>query len=206
MPHLWVRAEPRANGERVGITPDGAAALIEAGFDVTVEDSATRAIPIHGYRDAGARIAAFGYWSGYVGAAVSLRAWAAQQRDGICAPLQTCSSADALRDGIRADLEQCGGARPTVLVIGAMGRIGRGAGDLSAALDVPVTRWNMTETAHGGPFPEVLVHDVFLNCILAGPGTPVLVPEDTPGTPRALRVIGDIACDPGSDFSPVRPS
>ena len=41
--------------------------------------------------------------------------------------------------------------------------------------------------------------------ILARPGCPVFVPADAPGmADRALRVIGDIACDPTSDFSPVK--
>ena len=31
MVHLWVRAEQRAHEERVGLTPDGAAALVKAG-------------------------------------------------------------------------------------------------------------------------------------------------------------------------------
>ena len=39
MTHLWVRAEQRPNEERVGLTPEGAAALIKAGFRVTVEES-----------------------------------------------------------------------------------------------------------------------------------------------------------------------
>jgi saccharopine dehydrogenase (NAD+, L-lysine-forming) len=62
----------------------------------------------------------------------------------------------------------------------------------------------MAETAHGGPVPEVLAHTIFLNCILARPGTPVFVAADAPAAPRALRVIGDIACDPTSDFSPIK--
>src|SRR5699024_2146150 len=40
--------------------------------------------------------------------------------------------------------------------------------------------------------------------ILASPGTPVFVPAEAVGPARALRVIGDIACDPTSDFSPVK--
>mgnify|MGYP006158552743 CR=1 FL=1 len=32
MTHLWVRAEQRPNEERVGLTPDGAAALVKAGI------------------------------------------------------------------------------------------------------------------------------------------------------------------------------
>jgi saccharopine dehydrogenase (NAD+, L-lysine-forming) len=62
----------------------------------------------------------------------------------------------------------------------------------------------MAETAHGGPFPEILNHDLFLNCILAGPETPAFVRPDAPSAPRKLRVIGDIACDPDSAFSPVQ--
>ena len=57
MTHLWVRAEQRPNEERVGLTPQGAAALIKAGLSVTVEESHARAIPIDGYRKAGCTIA-----------------------------------------------------------------------------------------------------------------------------------------------------
>ena len=53
MTHLWVRAEQRANEERVGITPEGAKSLLEAGIKVTVEQSTVRAISIDGYRQAG---------------------------------------------------------------------------------------------------------------------------------------------------------
>ena len=45
---------------------------------------------------------------------------------------------------------------------------------------------------------------MFLNCILAAPGTPVFVPADAVNPGRRLTVIGDIACDPTSDFSPVK--
>jgi saccharopine dehydrogenase (NAD+, L-lysine-forming) len=49
-----------------------------------------------------------------------------------------------------------------------------------------------------------LTHDIFLNCILASASTPVFVPASASSAPRALRVIGDIACDPGSAFSPIK--
>jgi len=62
----------------------------------------------------------------------------------------------------------------------------------------------MAETAHGGPFPEVFAHDIFLNCILARPGTPVFVLASAKMAARKLSVIGDIACDPDSDFSPIK--
>ena len=62
MTHLWVRAEQRPNECRVGLTPEGAAALRAAGMRVTIEESATRAIGIEGYRAAGCEIAAEGSW------------------------------------------------------------------------------------------------------------------------------------------------
>jgi saccharopine dehydrogenase (NAD+, L-lysine-forming) len=273
MTHLWVRAESRENEERVGVMPEGVAALIAGGMNVTVEHSATRVVPIEAYREVGAaiadegrwpdaptdaiifglkelpdkqtplrhrhimfghaykgqpagqrllsrfkagggtlydleyleaedgrRVAAFGYWAGYAGAAVSLLAFAAQGR-GTCPSVSTWASSDAMRSDVHAALQ---GVTPTALVIGALGRVGTGASDLCAELGLSVTKWDMAETAHGGPFPEVLEHDVFFNCILARPGTPVFVPADSCEKPRALRVIGDIACDPDSDFSPIK--
>ncbi len=276
MTHLWVRAEQRPNEDRVGLTPEGAKALIDAGLRVTVEESATRAIPIDGYRAAGAgiapenawpeaprdaiifglkelpddgtplphrhimfghaykgqhsgrallqrfkagggtlydleylvdedgrRVAAFGYWAGFAGAAVTLMAWAAQQAGGICGPVGAYPGKGAMLDDLAARLDAAGAARPSALVIGALGRVGTGASDLCEAVDVNVTKWDMAETASGGPFPEILDHDIFFNCILARPGTPVFVPQSALSAPRRLSVIGDVACDPDSDYNPV---
>jgi len=275
MTHLWVRAEQRPNEERVGLTPEGAAALVRAGIRVTVEQSSVRAIPIDGYAAAGCeiadetlwpqapgdaiifglkelpedgtplthrhimfghaykgqpagrellrrfragggvlydleylvdeggrRVAAFGYWAGFAGAAVSLKCWAAQQRGGIAGPVAKYPG----RAALIADLERelAGMDRPRAIVIGALGRVGTGAADLCAAMGVAVTKWDMAETASGGPFPEVLQHEIFLNCILARPGCPVFVPASAKTDARKLTVIGDIACDPTSDFSPIK--
>jgi len=274
MTHLWVRAEQRDHEERVGLTPDGAAALIAAGIKVTVEHSSVRAIPIDGYEQAGCeiaaentwpdasseaiifglkelpedgtplthkhimfghaykgqpdgqillerfkkgggtlydleylvdpdgrRVAAFGYWAGYAGAAVALKCWAAQQRDAIAAPVGVYAGSKALIADLNTDLPD---SRPTALIIGALGRVGTGATDLCEAMGITVTKWDMAETASGGPFPEVLDHDIFLNAILASPGCPVFVPADAATKKTKLTVIGDIACDPTSDFSPIK--
>ncbi|MBL9062067.1 saccharopine dehydrogenase [Tabrizicola sp.] len=275
MTHLWVRAEQRPNEERVGITPEGAAALVKAGIRVTVERSSVRAIPLDGYQAAGCeiaaenawpgaptdaiifglkelpedgtslrhrhimfghafkgqpagrellkrfkagggtlydleylvgedgrRVAAFGYWAGYAGAAVSLKCWAAQQRGRIAGPVRKVASKEALLGELGEEL--AGLARPRAIIIGALGRVGTGAADLCTAMGVGVTKWDMAETAGGGPFPEVLQHEIFLNCILARPGCPVFVPASAKTDPRKLTVIGDIACDPTSDFSPIK--
>ena len=276
MIHLWVRAEQRPNEDRVGLTPEGAAALIGSGFRVTVEKSRSRAIPLSGYiaagadiaaegswpnaprdaiifglkelpedgtplvhrhilfghaykgqpagrillqrfragggvlydleslvDDSGRRIAAFGYWAGYAGAAVTAMALVAQDQGAICGPIRALPDAAALRAALAADLA----ARPKpprVIIIGAKGRVGTGARDFCRAMGLEPTLWDMAETAHGGPFPEILWHEIFLNCILAMPGVPVFVPDTAKAAPRALRVIGDIACDPTSEFSPIK--
>ncbi|WP_134725066.1 saccharopine dehydrogenase [Paracoccus luteus] len=152
----------------------------------------------------GRRLAAFGYWAGFAGAAVALKCWAAQARGGICGPVAPYPGRAALTDELRAELDATGQPRPRAIVIGALGRVGTGASDLCAEMGVRVTKWDMAETAHGGPFPEILLHEIFLNCILAMPGTPVFVPADAVNPGRALRVIGDIACDPTSEFSPIK--
>ncbi len=276
MTHLWVRAEQRPNEERVGLTPDGAAALIASGMQVTVEESRTRILPDADYAAAGCtmapenswpdapsdaiifglkelpddgtplqhrhimfghafkgqfagqallkrfkagggtlydieylidetgrRVAAFGYWAGYAGAAVSLKAWAAQVKGGVCPPVATWRNKDALLSELIDDLKGTGRAAPSAIVIGALGRVGTGAADLCEAMGVSPTRWDMAETASGGPFPEILTHDLFFNCILARPGTPQFVPHSALTADRALSVIGDIACDPDSDYNPI---
>lgn len=153
--------------------------------------------------ETGRRVAAFGYWAGYAGAAVTLKTWAAQQRGEICAPVGEYAGKDTLLAELDAELRALSTPRPNALVIGALGRVGTGAADLLEAMDCAVTKWDMAETASGGPFPEILHHDLFLNCILARPGTPCFVPEDALQAKRALTAIGDVACDPDSDYNPV---
>ena len=152
--------------------------------------------------EAGRRVAAFGYWAGYAGAALSLKCWAAQQRGSIAGPVTKYPNKLALLADLARELN--GLARPHAIVIGALGRVGTGASDLCAAMGVEVTKWDIAETQSGGPFPEVLQHDILLNCILARPGCPVFVPASAKTSPRKLTVIGDIACDPASDFSPIK--
>lgn len=275
MTHLWLRIEHRDDEFRTGLTPEGAAQLLAAGFRVTVEDGPARELPTEDYaatgctiaapgswpgapadaiilglkelpdadsplthrhiyfghaykgqpgadrllrrfRDgggalydlealtdgAGRRVAAFGYWAGYAGAAVSLRAFAAQARGGMLAGQSRWHGRADLQAKVAADLDAAG-VRPRSLVIGALGRVGTGAADLCREMGLEVTLWDLDETAHGGPFPEILAHDILFNCILARPGSPVFVPKPALTTPRALRVIGDIACDPGVPYSPI---
>ncbi len=154
--------------------------------------------------DDGRRLAAFGYWAGYAGAAVALKCWIAQRRGTICGPVVAYPDKDHLLQELRAQLDATQAARPSAIVIGAKGRVGSGACDLLAGMGIGVTAWDMAETASGGPFPQIMMHQIFINAILAQPGVPVFVPESARGPGRELRVIGDVACDPTSDFSPIK--
>ncbi len=154
--------------------------------------------------EVGRRVAAFGFWAGYVGAALSVAAWAAQQNGDTLDAVSVWTDKDSLIRDLRAMLVPLAPRKPTALIIGALGRTGSGASALLDALGIVPTRWDMAETSHGGPFPEVLDHDIFLNCILATEGVPVFVPATAPISPRRLSVIGDIACDPTSAFSPIK--
>ncbi len=153
--------------------------------------------------ETGRRVAAFGYWAGYAGAALTLKAWAAQQKGEICGPVGAYEDKHALLSDLGADLDAIDAKRPSAIVIGALGRVGSGAADLCEAMGVAVTKWDMAETASGGPFPEILAHELFLNCIFARPGTPVFVPREALSAARKLTAIGDVACDPDSDYNPV---
>jgi saccharopine dehydrogenase (NAD+, L-lysine-forming) len=149
---------------------------------------------------AGNRRVAFGQWAGFAGTVVTVRAWAAGQSGKPCPPVVMQRTSTAMLDQVRAEL---GSAQPRVLVIGAKGRVGSGALRAAEELNLPITRWDMAETAHGGPYPEIRHHDIMLNCILAGPKSPVFLSVSDLSLPRQLTTIGDIACDPGSPFSPL---
>jgi len=154
----------------------------------------------------GRRVAAFGYWAGFAGAAVGVKAWLAQQAGEKLGPVDVYPNKTKLVSGLINDLASVvaqGTERPSTIIIGALGRVGSGAVDLSEALGLVTTKWDMAETAHGGPFPEILDHSIFVNCILAGPGVPVFVPKDSIRARRRLRVIADVSCDPNSDYNPV---
>ncbi|MCX5375036.1 saccharopine dehydrogenase [Streptomyces sp. NBC_00091] len=144
----------------------------------------------------GRRVAAFGYWAGYAGAALA----ALHARGALTAPLVPLPRPELdarLRaqapDGLRA------------LVIGAGGRSGRGACDALTTAGIPVTRWDRTAT-RSLDRAALLGHDILVNAVLTTrPLPPFLTPADLApagrgGVPRRLSVIADITCDTGSEL------
>lgn len=151
--------------------------------------------------ETGTRVAAFGYWAGWLGAALAVRGWCLRARGETAGAVEPAESREAfLNDikGLRGDLPT-----PRAVIIGAKGRSGQGAGDLFDALGIPATRWDKEETANLDR-PALLAHDILVNCVLLrGPGLILATQGDLGDPATRLGLISDVACDPLSDFNPL---
>lgn len=164
--------------------------------------------------DNGRRVAAFGYHAGYAGAALAIEVWAKQQLEpGVELPgVQPYDNVDLLNAHVKARMDaasaKIGGRKPTVLVIGALGRCGSGAVALARNVGVPeenIIQWDMAETAKGGPFDEIAKSDIFVNCIYLKDAIAPFVSLDqlnaTDG--RRLSVVCDVSCDTTNPNNPI---
>jgi saccharopine dehydrogenase (NAD+, L-lysine forming) len=138
--------------------------------------------------DNGRRVVAFGYWAGYVGAALGVL----QLAERLQAPLHPLEKAyldDQLaaagRDGVNKLL---------ALVTGGRGRSGHGAHAALAVAGLPVTRWDRRETRDLHK-QALLGHDMLVNCVVTHvPATPFVEAADLEHE-RRLRVLADVTCD-----------
>jgi saccharopine dehydrogenase (NAD+, L-lysine-forming) len=141
--------------------------------------------------DDGRRLAAFGYWAGYVGAALAV--------------LQHAGALDPpLRPGTREQLDrrvaEVAAGQSPVLVLGALGRSGTGARDALEAAGVPVTGWDVAETRQLDR-AAMLDHQVLVNTVLTTqPTRPYLTVEDL-AQPHRLGVLCDVTNDVGSPYN-----
>lgn len=150
----------------------------------------------------GRRVAAFGYHAGYAGAAVALMVWEWQLehgKDETFPGLSSYQNEDLLIKDVGARLKagaKKSGTMPRAIVIGALGRCGRGAVDLLRAVGLPsenLLKWDMAETAPGGPFKEIVESDIFVNCIYLMSKIPPFVDMQSLDTPsRKLSVVCDV--------------
>ena len=164
--------------------------------------------------DTGRRVAAFGYHAGYAGAALALEAWAWQLTDSSGKPMPGVSSyanQNLLLDNVKSRIaqgEKKAGRKPRVLVIGALGRCGRGAVDLCEQTGVPaqnILKWDLPETsAKPGPYAEIVDSDIFVNCIYLSHEIPPFVNKESLSSPdRKLSVICDVSCDTTNPHNPI---
>jgi saccharopine dehydrogenase (NAD+, L-lysine-forming) len=143
--------------------------------------------------DSGRRLAAFGFWAGYLGAALAVL----QHRGRLRAPLVPTTKAELDETLKPSDAE----ADFTGLVVGALGRSGRGARVAFATAGVDPTCWDLDETRDLDR-AALLRHDVMVNAVLAtSPVPPFLRERDLDAPDRRLRTLCDVTCDVGSPLN-----
>jgi saccharopine dehydrogenase (NAD+, L-lysine-forming) len=151
----------------------------------------------------GKRVVAFGYWAGYMGAALALLQWQDRKADRsylISEGLTPFVCAKTLDDLIDSRAPE--GEKPTALVIGAGGRSGKGAAEILERHGAKVTRWGRKETANLNR-DAILNHDILINCSFVDDMIPPFLTHDDVKMGKPLSVISDVSCDPFSDFNPL---
>lgn len=69
-----------------------------------------------------------------------------------------------------------------------------------------ILKWDMAETAKGGPFQEILDVDIFVNCIYLSSPIPHFLTHDairSAGPNRCLSVVVDVSCDTTNPHNPI---
>ncbi|QPG75091.1 Saccharopine dehydrogenase [Brettanomyces nanus] len=163
--------------------------------------------------DSGRRVAAFGFYAGFAGAALGLEDWAFKQiyPEDIDLPgVSPYPNEDLLVADVTGVLSQAvkiSGRYPKVLIIGALGRCGSGAIKMCTRAGLPeenILKWDLAETKKGGPFEEIAQADVFINCIyLNKPIPPFINKEMLNDDNRKLRTIVDVSADTTNPHNPV---
>lgn len=115
---------------------------------------------------------------------------------------------ELVRSSITEALPLDDGEYPRLMIIGALGRCGKGAAECCRAVGIPeksILKWDMAETSRGGPFPEIIGVDALLNRVYLGAHrVPPFTTLESLSTPeRRLRVICDVSCDPNSKNNPL---
>ncbi|RKP13332.1 saccharopine dehydrogenase Lys3 [Piptocephalis cylindrospora] len=168
----------------------------------------------------GRRVAAFGYYAGFTGAAFGLDAWARQvlrDQEGKgptqYPAIRPFKNEEALIAQVKENVQKAiqaqggSGTPPRILVIGALGRCGSGAVDCARKVGIPdeqIVRWDMAETSRGGPFVEITESDVFVNCIYLTSSIPPFVTQELLDAPtRRIRSIVDVSCDTTNPHNPI---
>lgn len=160
--------------------------------------------------DSGRRVAAFGFHAGFAGAAAGVQSWAFQNthgKDEKMGPIDYYPFESELVDTVKQDLKKVDKPLPKVLIIGALGRCGSGAVDLLQKIGLPeenIIKWDMAETAKGGPFQEIVDADIFINCIyLSKPIPPFLDMASVNNPNRNLQVVVDVSADTTNPHNPI---
>jgi saccharopine dehydrogenase (NAD+, L-lysine-forming) len=144
------------------------------------------------------RVCAFGYWAGYVGASLAvLFSNDEKQKAAISALQEKRSFID--KDALIRFVKDYSNPSGNGIVLGCLGRSGKGATDFFKDVSWSVIGWDKIDTQGGGPFPQILNYDVFVNCVLSTAKIPPFLTHDILQENHKLKVISDVTCDPDSD-------
>ena len=148
----------------------------------------------------GRRVSAFGHWAGFVGAAIAVKQFYLSAHGKKLNKVFPWSNEQHLIDEITSLKSK----NISAIVIGAKGRCGLGAIDALEKLGVQsISKWDLEETIKGGPFMEILDHDIFVNCVYLNRKIPPFITEDMLEKKSKLKVISDVSCDPTSPNNPI---
>lgn len=162
----------------------------------------------------GRRVAAFGWHAGFAGAALGLLSLAEQSEGKRLGPQKRYPNEEALMKVVRAQVGQVKqknkDGKVKALVVGALGRCGRGAVDCleKAGLNSDdIVKWDIQETsAKSGPYQELLDVDLFVNCIYLNKKIPPFLNRESisaAGKDRRLGCIVDVSCDTTNPNNPL---
>eukprot|EP01121_Diplochlamys_sp_Union-15-3_P010243 TRINITY_DN2859_c0_g1_i4.p1 TRINITY_DN2859_c0_g1~~TRINITY_DN2859_c0_g1_i4.p1 ORF type:complete len:216 (-),score=29.74 TRINITY_DN2859_c0_g1_i4:75-722(-) len=142
--------------------------------------------------------------------AIGLLVWVHQQlNEPIISYENPFHDVNEMAKAVKQRLSLVKGKTPRVIVIGALGRCGTGSTDFATLAGVPddhITKWDLEETKKGGPFVEILDHDIFVNCIYLSPHIkipPFITSQLVDDSNRKLSVIVDVSCDITNPNNPV---
>lgn len=69
-----------------------------------------------------------------------------------------------------------------------------------------ILKWDLAETAKGGPFLDILDVDLFVNCIYLSSNIPPFLTRKEltqAGSSRRLSIIVDVSCDTTNPYNPI---
>jgi saccharopine dehydrogenase (NAD+, L-lysine forming) len=159
--------------------------------------------------ESGRRVVAFGHWAGVVGAALGVELWSHQKLNPAqpMPAVKSFPSQKAMAEHASESLKRAmaaGAPRPRSIILGAKGRCGQGAAEmLGMCGGLDATLWDLAETAKGGPFEEILDHDLFINAVFVQSKIPPFItPEMLPRRKR-LTALVDVSCDINNPANPI---
>jgi len=153
------------------------------------------------------RIAAFGEWAGFTGAALGLDLWIAQQRGqnyNQLGHVKPWEDSHHLIGQLQDKFCEFEDRAPKVLIIGAFGRSGRGAQRFFKRMGIPTTNWGSKDTKERTHIQEILDYDILVNCALMKKKVgPWVTSEMLQADDVKLSVLSDVSCDPTGPCNPL---